>query len=61
VSHPHGAARSTARLRLTHDPHDDFDHPLLPEGHQLRRHVLYRLSRKEFSPEVTVNAMRSGG
>ena len=24
---------------------DDFDHPLVAEGHPLRRHVLYRLSR----------------
>ena len=23
---------------------DDFDHPNLPEGHPLRRHVLYRKS-----------------
>ncbi len=22
---------------------DDFDHPTLPAGHPLRRHVLYRL------------------
>ncbi|NHC46642.1 GNAT family N-acetyltransferase [Motilibacter sp. K478] len=31
------------RLGMTHDPADDFDHPVLPEGHRLRRHVLYRL------------------
>ncbi|WP_331273121.1 GNAT family N-acetyltransferase [Motilibacter deserti] len=30
------------RLGMTHDPDDDFDHPVLPEGHRLRRHVLYR-------------------
>ena len=30
------------RLGMTHDPADDFDHPGLPEGHQLSRHVLYR-------------------
>ncbi len=29
----------------TRSPADDFDHPGLPEGHPLRRHVLYRLSR----------------
>jgi RimJ/RimL family protein N-acetyltransferase len=27
---------------------DDFDVPNLPEGHPIRRHVLYRLSRKEW-------------
>src|SRR6185312_4768147 len=29
------------RIGMTHAPADDFDHPLLPEGHPLRRHVLY--------------------
>ena len=32
-------------LGMTHDPADDFEHPDLPEGHLLRHHVLYRLSR----------------
>ncbi|MBS0526560.1 MAG: GNAT family N-acetyltransferase [Proteobacteria bacterium] len=31
------------RLGMSHDPADDFDHPDLPAGHPLRRHVLYRL------------------
>jgi RimJ/RimL family protein N-acetyltransferase len=31
-----------ARLGFTHDEREDFDHPSLPEGHHLRRHVLYR-------------------
>jgi RimJ/RimL family protein N-acetyltransferase len=31
------------RLGMSHDPSDDFDHPLLPVGHPQRRHVLYRL------------------
>ncbi|GIU88749.1 MAG: N-acetyltransferase [Acidimicrobiia bacterium] len=38
------------RLGMTHDPADDFDHPRLPEGHPLRRHVLYRLPRGRWSP-----------
>lgn len=41
-------ARSRAvmeRLGMTHDPAEDFEHPGLPEGHPLRRHVLYRLRR----------------
>ena len=33
------------RIGMTHDPGDDFDHPRLPEGHPLRRHVLYRMPR----------------
>ena len=37
--------RVMQRLGMTHDPADDFDHPRLPVGHPLRRHVLYRLPR----------------
>jgi ribosomal-protein-alanine N-acetyltransferase len=33
------------RIGMTHDAADDFDHPRLPPGHRLRRHVLYRLTR----------------
>ncbi|MBA2720982.1 MAG: GNAT family N-acetyltransferase [Chloroflexi bacterium] len=33
------------RLGMTRDPADDFDLPSLAEGHELRRHVLYRLGR----------------
>lgn len=33
------------RLGMTTDPAEDFDHPALPAGHRLRRHVLYRLRR----------------
>ncbi len=32
------------RIGMHRDPKDDFDHPKLPEGHPLRRHVLYRKS-----------------
>ena len=38
------------RLGMRHAPADDFDHPALPEGHPLRRHVLYRISRDEWRP-----------
>jgi ribosomal-protein-alanine N-acetyltransferase len=34
------------RIGMTRDASGDFDHPLLPEGHRLLRHVLYRISRK---------------
>jgi RimJ/RimL family protein N-acetyltransferase len=36
------------RLGMTHDPAGDFDHPVLPPGHRLRRHVLYRLSATDW-------------
>jgi RimJ/RimL family protein N-acetyltransferase len=32
------------RLGMTHDPLDDFDHPNLPPGDRLARHVLYRIT-----------------
>jgi len=41
-------ARSRAvmtRIGMRYDPADDFDHPRLPPGHPLRRHVLYRVAR----------------
>lgn len=31
------------KLGLRRDPADDFDHPRIPEGSPLRRHVLYRI------------------
>jgi RimJ/RimL family protein N-acetyltransferase len=37
--------RVMERLGMTHSPTEDFDHPLVAEGHPLRRHVLYRLIR----------------
>jgi RimJ/RimL family protein N-acetyltransferase len=36
------------RLGMHRDPADDFDHPRLPEGHPLRRHVLYRLDSNSY-------------
>lgn len=33
------------RIGLRHDPAGDFDHPNLPPGSPLRRHVLYRAAR----------------
>jgi len=35
--------RVMEKIGMTHDPAEDFDHPALPPGHPLRRHVLYRL------------------
>ncbi|HET9654399.1 MAG TPA: GNAT family N-acetyltransferase [Kineosporiaceae bacterium] len=37
------------RLGMTSDPAEDFEHPLLPRGHPLRPHVLYRLSASDWS------------
>jgi RimJ/RimL family protein N-acetyltransferase len=39
--------RVMEKLRMGRCEAEDFDHPLLPEGHPLRRHVFYRLGREE--------------
>lgn len=36
------------RLGMTRDTRDDFDHPRIPTGHRLRRHVLFRLQRGQW-------------
>ena len=36
--------RVMEKLGMTYDASDDFDHPSLPDGHVLRKHVLCRLS-----------------
>jgi RimJ/RimL family protein N-acetyltransferase len=36
------------RIGMTRDPRDDFDHPVLPPGHHLRRHVLWRLTADQW-------------
>ena len=33
------------KIGMSRDPADDFDHPRVAEGHPLRPHVLYRISR----------------
>jgi RimJ/RimL family protein N-acetyltransferase len=40
--------RVMEKLGMTHDPLDDFDHPVVPVGHPMRRQVLYRLTRNQF-------------
>ena len=37
--------RVMEKIGMTYSGTDDFDHPNLPEGHPLRRHVLYRAKR----------------
>jgi RimJ/RimL family protein N-acetyltransferase len=36
------------RIGMTHDARDDFNHPRLPAGHPLRRHVLYRITAAQW-------------
>jgi RimJ/RimL family protein N-acetyltransferase len=41
----HRSRHVMAKIGMTHHEADDFDHPKLPEGHTLRRHVLYRIGK----------------
>ncbi|MHC8943596.1 GNAT family N-acetyltransferase [Advenella incenata] len=36
------------RLGMRHQACDDFEHPALVEGHPLRQHVLYRMTREDW-------------
>jgi ribosomal-protein-alanine N-acetyltransferase len=45
--------RVMEKLGMTHHPRDDFDHPKLPLGHPMRRHVLYRLARPHQTEQKT--------
>lgn len=36
------------KIGMHHASEDDFDHPNIHDGHPLRRHVLYRIQKKEF-------------
>jgi ribosomal-protein-alanine N-acetyltransferase len=37
--------RVMEKIGMRRDPAEDFDHPSLPVGHRLLRHVLYRIAR----------------
>ena len=39
--------RVMERIGMRH-AREDFEHPALPEGHQLRPHCLYRLRREDW-------------
>ena len=41
--------RVMERIGMHRDPAEDFDYPSVPVGHPLRRTVLYRLRREEFT------------
>ena len=53
-----GNARSRRvmeRLGMSRNPADDFDHPNIPDGHPLRRHVLYRLGQLEWAGDAGID------
>jgi ribosomal-protein-alanine N-acetyltransferase len=44
--------RVMEKIGMVRSAADDFDHPRLPEGHRLRRHVLYRVTRQNLIAEA---------
>ena len=52
VANNHRSTAVMKRLGMRADPTSDIDHPGIPESHpQLKRHVLYRLSRQDCQPQ----------
>jgi len=47
--------RVMEKIGMQHDRAGDFDHPRLPAGHPLRRHVLYRIVRNSANAEEFVD------
>ena len=41
--------RVMQKLGMSHDPKENFDHPLLPADHRLCCHVLYRMNRERYA------------
>ncbi|HLN99569.1 MAG TPA: GNAT family N-acetyltransferase [Pyrinomonadaceae bacterium] len=53
--------RVMEKIGMSHDSADDFDHPSLPAGHPLRRHVLYRIARSDAAQQqLNVVGPKSG-
>jgi RimJ/RimL family protein N-acetyltransferase len=52
--------RVMERLGMTQSGADDFEHPAFPAGHPLRSHVLYRLTRAQFSRGAESPSRRRG-
>jgi RimJ/RimL family protein N-acetyltransferase len=46
----HRSLRLMERLGMTNSEADRFEHPMLPHGHVLRPHVLYRISNPRLAP-----------
>jgi RimJ/RimL family protein N-acetyltransferase len=46
--------RVMEKIGMTPHPNEDFDHPRLPEGHPLRRHVLYRITADQIKAKDSI-------
>jgi len=53
--------RVMERLGMTHTAGEQFDHPSIPQGHEIRRHVLYRIGRARWqSRRDEISTKRDG-
>jgi len=52
--------RVMEKIGMKHHPELNFDHPRIPEGHPLRRHVLYALGADEFRVASAYRWIRRG-
>jgi len=34
------------KIGMSHDPKENFDNPNFPNGHPMKRHVLYRIQKR---------------
>jgi len=56
VPHNVRSVRVMEKLGMRRDRAGDFEHPLIAEGHPLRRHVLYRLRAAEYQNQLRQQA-----
>ena len=56
VPHNRRSRAVMERLGMTRREDEDFDHPLVPPGRALERHVLYRLGRAAWRRASEVGA-----
>jgi RimJ/RimL family protein N-acetyltransferase len=61
VAANHRSRAVMERIGLRHAASEDFDHPLVPRGHRLRRHLLYRLRRREWESACSGAGAREEG
>lgn len=44
--------RVMEKLKMKRDPADDFDHPMIDDGHPLKPHLLYKLSESDWRHHI---------
>jgi 3-dehydroquinate dehydratase/shikimate dehydrogenase len=51
----HRSRHVMEKIKMHYNPEDDFDHPKIPEGHKLRRCVLYRMNREKWLKDHSID------